>query len=160
MTWVLTGSGQKSEAEVTRLVHEVIQAEDFDRTHFHGFNAHTKMNCFDKSEDATSVDLQDGWKESPVDILVPTRERNPDGNGQPFTIPGLFHRSLTGVIHAIFAEKATKWFHLTPLSESGNLLLQVKNNVSMMSCILQMHGSLHTMIYRSNNVTTDALWNV
>ncbi|KIM61037.1 hypothetical protein SCLCIDRAFT_26188 [Scleroderma citrinum Foug A] len=117
MTWMLMGSGQKSEAEVTRLVHEVIQAEDFDRTHFHGFNAHTEMNRFDKSEDATSVDLQDGWKESPVDILVPTREQNPDGNGQPFTIPGLFHRSLTSVIRAVFAEKAAKWFHLTPFKQ-------------------------------------------
>ena len=114
MTWMMTGSRQKSEAEVTRLVREVIQADDFDRIQFHGFNAHTEMNRFDKSEGATSADLQDAWKESPVDILVPTRERNPDGNGQPFTIPGLFHRSLTGVIRAVFAEKAAKWFHLTP----------------------------------------------
>jgi len=72
MTWMMTGSGQKSEAEVTRLVHDVVQAEDFDRTHFHGFNAHTEMNRFDKSESATSAGLQDGWKESSVDILVPT----------------------------------------------------------------------------------------
>ncbi|KIM50702.1 hypothetical protein SCLCIDRAFT_34065 [Scleroderma citrinum Foug A] len=72
MTWMMTGSRQKSEAEVTRLVREVIQADDFDRTQFHGFNAHTEMNRFDKSEGATSADLQDAWKESPVDILVPT----------------------------------------------------------------------------------------
>ena len=110
----MTGSGQKSEAEVTRLVHDVVQAEDFDRTHFRGFNAHTEMNRFDKSESATSAGLQDGWKESSVDILVPTRERNPDGNGQLFTVPGLFHCSLTGVIRCVFAEKASKWFHLTP----------------------------------------------
>lgn len=113
MTWMITGSRQKSEAEVTRLVHEVIQAEDFDHSHFDGFNAHTQMNHFDKSENATNAGL-DGWKESSVDILVPTRERDPDGNGQPFTISGLFHRSLTSVIRAVFTEKAAKWFHLTP----------------------------------------------
>ena len=117
MTWMITGSRQKSEAEVTRLVHEVIQAEDFDHSHFDGFNAHTQMNHFDKSENATDAGLrQDGWKESSVDILVPTRERDPDGNGQLFTIPGLFHCSLTSVIHAVFTVKAAKWFHLTPFT--------------------------------------------
>ena len=114
MTWMMTGSSQKSEAEVTCLVHEVIQAKDFDHVHFDGFSAHTQMSHFDKFESATSADLQqDGWKESSVDILVPTWEHSPDGNGQPFTIPGLFHHSLTGVIHAVFTEKAAKWFHLT-----------------------------------------------
>ena len=114
----MTGSRQKSEDEVTRLVHEVIQSEDFDRTHLDGFNTHTQMKKFDKSENAPGENsaslLQDSWKESSVYILVPTRERNPDGNGQPFKISGLFHRSLTGVIRAAFAEWAARWFHLMP----------------------------------------------
>ncbi|KIK81965.1 hypothetical protein PAXRUDRAFT_47946, partial [Paxillus rubicundulus Ve08.2h10] len=57
---------------------------------------------------------EDGWKESVADILVPTRERNSNGNGQLFSVPGFFHRSLTAVIRAVFAEEASKWFHLTP----------------------------------------------
>ena len=121
MTWMMTGSRIKSEAEVTRLVDEVLKSEDFDHDHFIGFNAHTEMKHFDKSEiapgDKSGITLnlaQDGWKESTVSISVPTRERCASGNRQEFTIPGLFHHSLTGVIHAVFAEKAAKWFHLTP----------------------------------------------
>jgi hypothetical protein len=120
MTWMLTGSGRKSKAEVTRLIHEVIRSEDFNRNHFIGFNTHTEMKYFDKSENAPghesdSIYLsQDAWKESTVSISVPTRERHADGNGQDFAISGLFHCSLTGIICAVFAEKAAKWFHFTP----------------------------------------------
>lgn len=121
MTWMVTGSRRKSEAEVTRLVHEVINSKDFDRNHFIKFNAHTEMKHFDKSENAPDTESdstphlsQDAWKESTISISVPTRERHAGGNGQDFVIPGLFHRSLTGIIRAVFTEKAAKWFHLTP----------------------------------------------
>lgn len=116
MTWMMTGSRQKSENEVTCLIHEVLQSEDFDHTHLNGFNAYTQMKKFDKSEggeDSTNMQ-QDAWKELSVHILVPMWEHNLDSNGQPFTIPGLFYCSLTGVIHTTFSEKALKWFHLTP----------------------------------------------
>jgi hypothetical protein len=123
MTWMMMGSGRKSEAEVTRLVHEVIKSEDLDHNHFIGFNAHTEMKYFDKSENAPGTESdgmlnlsQDAWKESTISISVPTREQHAggNGNGQDFMVPGLFHRSLAGVVHAVFTEKAAKWFHLTP----------------------------------------------
>ena len=116
MTWMLTGSGRKSEAEITRLA-ETLQSNDFDCRDLRGFNAHTEMRHFDNLEsslDESDPLRQDGWKESSVNILIPTRERNLSGNGQQFTIEGLFHRSLTAVIRAVFAEQAAKWFHLTP----------------------------------------------
>ena len=72
---------------------------------------------FDRSESALDESnplQQDGWKESSVDILIPTQECNPDGNGRQFTIKGLFHRPLTAVIRAVFAGEAAKLFHLTP----------------------------------------------
>ena len=123
MTWMMTGSRMKSEVEVTRLVHEVIESEDFDRNHLIGFNVHTEMKHFDKSKNSprprhesnsTPNLAQDAWKESTISISVPTRERCAGGNGQDFTVPGLFHHSLTGVIRVAFTEKAAKWFHLTP----------------------------------------------
>jgi hypothetical protein len=66
MTWMMTSSRQKSEDEVTRLIHEVIQAEDFDHTHLDQFNAHIQLRKFDNSEntpgeDSTNV-RQDSWK--------------------------------------------------------------------------------------------------
>ena len=118
MTWMITGSRQKSEAELSRLVHEVILSNDFDRSHFTDFNAHTQMRHFDKSENVpdghnTGVQ-QDGWQEGSVNISVPTRERNPDGNEQTFIISGPFHRPLFNVIRAVFSEAAAKSFHFTP----------------------------------------------
>lgn len=117
MTWMMTGSNQLSEAKVTQLVKEVLSAEDFSIQDLNGFNAHTEMGRFDSSEaglDANDIFRRDGWKEAAAEILVPTRERNPSGNGQPFTIPGFHYRPLTAVIHATFSEAASKWFHFTP----------------------------------------------
>jgi len=119
MTWMLTGSKQKSEAEITRLA-ETLQSNDFDCRDLQGFNAHTEMWHFDNLE--SSLDerdplQQDGWKESSVNILIPTREQNLSGNGQQFPIEGLFHRSLTAVICVVFTEWAAKWFHLTPFKQ-------------------------------------------
>ena len=49
MTWMMTGSKQKFEAEITRLAN-MLQADDFDSHDLRGFNAHTEMKHFDRSE--------------------------------------------------------------------------------------------------------------
>ena len=116
MTWMMTGSKQKFEAEITRLAN-MLQADNFDSHDLQGFNAHTEMKHFDRSEntlDEGNPLWQDGWKESSINILVPIQECNPDGNGHQFTIKGLFHWPLTAVIHTVFSGKDAKWFHLTP----------------------------------------------
>ena len=56
MTWMLTGSRRKSEAEITRLV-ETLQSSDFDCCDLQGFNAHTEMWHFDNLE--SSLDEHD-----------------------------------------------------------------------------------------------------
>lgn len=117
MTWMMTGSNRVSEAKVTRLVKEVLSAEDFSIQDLDGFNAHTEMAHFDSSEaglDDSDIFRKDGWRETAAEILVPTREKNPSGNGQLFTVPGFQYRPLTAVIRAAFSEAASKWFHLTP----------------------------------------------
>ena len=81
---MMTGTRQKSEAKVTRLA-SMLQADDFGTHDLCGFNAHTEMKHFDHSESALDESnplWQDGWRESSVEILVPTQERNPDGNGR------------------------------------------------------------------------------
>jgi hypothetical protein len=50
MTWMMTGTNQLSKAKVTRLVKEVLSAEDFSVQDLNGFNAHTEMGRFDSSE--------------------------------------------------------------------------------------------------------------
>ena len=116
MNWMLTRSRQKSEAKITRLTN-ILQADNFNPHDLQGFNAHTQMKLFDNSEsslDENHLLQQDGWQETLVHIEVPTQECNPNGNGQCFTIGGLFHRPLTDVVHAVFTGKNAKLFQLTP----------------------------------------------
>jgi hypothetical protein len=75
------------------------------------------MRRLDSSEaklDVNDIYRRDGWKEVAAEILVPTREKNLNGNGRVFTVPGFQYRPLTAVIHAAFSEAASKWFHFTP----------------------------------------------
>jgi hypothetical protein len=86
MSWKMTNnSGLTSETQVTCLVREVLKAKDFSLDDVSDdFNAHTEMKCFDASEatlDPNSIFQRDRWRESAAKILVPTRERNADGNG-------------------------------------------------------------------------------
>ncbi|KAG1717967.1 hypothetical protein EDB19DRAFT_1651785 [Suillus lakei] len=119
MSWKMTSnSGLTSETQVTRLVRDVLKAKDFSLDDVpDDFNAHTETMRFDASEatlDPNDIFQRDGWTESAAEILVPTREKNADGNGQPFSVPGFHHRPLVAVIHAAFSEASSRWFHLTP----------------------------------------------
>jgi Plavaka transposase len=117
MSWMMTGSDQKSQAEVTRLVKDVMKAEDFNVHDLQHFDAHTEMkrfNASDNSMDPSSILENDGWKKTDVEIIVPSKEKNRNGNGRPFSVSGLVYRPLTAVIKAAFSEQSSKWFHFTP----------------------------------------------
>ncbi|KAI6122721.1 hypothetical protein EDD16DRAFT_1691796 [Pisolithus croceorrhizus] len=117
MKWMLTGSKQKSEVEVTNLVSTVITAEDFRPKDPQGFSAHMEMKWFDMSEKSLHTDhmfRKDGWMEASISIEIPTHDHNPSGNGQTFTIPLFFYHKLTTVIEAAFLSHSFKYFHLAP----------------------------------------------
>ncbi|KAG1886587.1 hypothetical protein F4604DRAFT_1571698, partial [Suillus subluteus] len=119
MSWKMTSnSGLTSETQVTHLVCEVLKAKDFSLDDVpDDFNTHTEMMRFDASEatlDPNDIFQRDNWRELVAEILVLTRERNADGNGQLFTVPGFHYRPLLAVIRAAFSEASSHWFHLTP----------------------------------------------
>ncbi|KAG2061622.1 hypothetical protein BDR06DRAFT_1042018 [Suillus hirtellus] len=94
MSWMMTGSSQKSQAEATCLVKDVIQADDFDIHDLKHFDAHTEMRCFNAAEDSapkTSLLEGDDWKQADVEIMVPSKEKKCNGNGRPFSVSGLFY---------------------------------------------------------------------
>lgn len=120
MSWMLSGGQQKSVAEVTCLASTVLTAEDFCPDDLVAFNARTELHRFDASEkqlDPNNLFRKDGWSESSVTISVPTRERNPTGNGADFAIPGFLHRNLMAVVRAAFSDPGSKWFHFTPFKQ-------------------------------------------
>ena len=117
MTWTITGSPQKSTLEVTRLVHDILQAPDFSTEELAGFDAHMETHHLDATQNTVRKDdpfSQDKWQCRSMDIAIPTWEKNPVGNGKTFMVEGLYYRPLLDVIRAVFAEASSKSFHLTP----------------------------------------------
>ncbi|KAF8834144.1 hypothetical protein BDN67DRAFT_985532 [Paxillus ammoniavirescens] len=116
MTWKRSGSSQKLDMEVTCLVTDVLKAPDFEVKDLTDFSASKEVKRLDAALDTESSSLfqRDGWSKCSIQILVPTREKNLGGNGEPFHVPKFMHRSITSVIRAAFSESTSKWFHLTP----------------------------------------------
>ncbi|KAG1751260.1 uncharacterized protein EDB91DRAFT_1045429, partial [Suillus paluster] len=100
MSWMVTGSDQKLMAEVKHLVNNVIKVEDFNLHNFEHFNLDVQTKNFDNSEDSADMGVlqRDGWKQANVEIMVPSKGKNPGGNGHPFSVSGLFYRPLIAVI--------------------------------------------------------------
>ena len=74
MSWKLTGSNQKSNEELTRLVKEVIQAPDFKIADLAEFNALTESRKLDNEgtgvTDVAGAFSHDGWKEATPEISI------------------------------------------------------------------------------------------
>ena len=121
MAWQLTGSGEKSSAETTQLVHDVLLADDFKLEDLSGFNAETAIRNMDRSEanlasDSKSVE-QDDWKtDVNVDIPVPSHKKCSEGSERKFTVRGLAYCPLVSVIQTAFMDAVSKWFHFTPFT--------------------------------------------
>ena len=119
LTWKLTGNSQKSSNEVTRLVHDVIQAVYFNIDDLGNFNASKQLK---RLEDGVTPDSnmafdRDGWNEAMPEIIIPTREKQQEGKRHVFQVPGLMYRSLTAVIKTTFSEPIAKSFHFTPFKQ-------------------------------------------
>ncbi|KAF8896664.1 hypothetical protein BD779DRAFT_1466557 [Infundibulicybe gibba] len=105
MQWATSGSNKKTETEITRLAKSVLCAPDFNTADLIGFDAHRENARLDGSEKDIPEDspfAKDGWRETSVDINIPSNAR-----GVPpskFSIPGLHHRSLVEVIKTAFLE--------------------------------------------------------
>jgi hypothetical protein len=112
MTWMNSGSHQKSEAEVSRLVKDVIQAEDFTLKDLDGFSVKKSLRALDNNGKKGTVIFPDDWLETDITIQIPTRSK--EDSSRPFTIPGFHYRPLVAVIRAAFADIQASAFHLLP----------------------------------------------
>ena len=143
MKWKSTSSNLKSNAEVTRLVHDVLKALDFNIQELSSLNASHETSHFDaiKKEippkDAFGVDR---WKCMSINISVPTRENKKEGNGWMFSIDGVLYRPiLDSMLYKRYLQRHRRGLSISHLSSgSGNPLLQVMNNVCMMNCMPPM----------------------
>ena len=117
MSWKNSGSAQKSNSEVNRLVHEVLQAPDFNAKDLVSFDASTETSRFDTAEKEIppeDVFAIDRWKHTTINISVPTREKKKEENGVTFSVDGLCYRPILDVVWVVFAKESSKSFHLMP----------------------------------------------
>ena len=101
MSWKTTRSSLKSNSEVTRLVHEVLQAPDFniaDLSRFDASREAAQFNTAEKSIPPEDVFRINRWKHTTIEISVPTREKKKEGNGVTFSVDSLRYRPILNVV--------------------------------------------------------------
>ena len=117
MQWFNSRSHQKSAGETERLVWEVICVEDFDSQDLAGFNICSQNKILDASEGQT-LHSGDGWKESSVDIDLPTGIKGLETGQKIFTISGLHHQSLLSVLKSTMIDPSTaSHLHFSPFKQ-------------------------------------------
>jgi hypothetical protein len=112
MSWMNSGSHQKSETEIQRLVRDVLQADDFDIKHLEGFSVKKSLQDLDKDEGEEKVSFPDDWIKTDVTIGIPTKSR--EEGPKAYSISGFHYRPLVEVIRAAFADMQAGAFHLLP----------------------------------------------
>ncbi|EGO03108.1 hypothetical protein SERLA73DRAFT_150613 [Serpula lacrymans var. lacrymans S7.3] len=114
MQWMYSGSKHKSIHEINCLVHEVILAEDFKPQELENFSTQKENRLLDSSGPEGLSGFSNNWKAADVVVGVPTRAPDGSGNGQPYTICGLYYCCLVEAIKAVFSKASASQFHLLP----------------------------------------------
>lgn len=112
ITWMNSGSHQKSETEVMHLVRDVIHAEDFDPRDLDGFSVRRSLRALDNDKGRGPVVFPDDWLETDITLEIPTRAGG--DQSKSFSIPGFHFRPLIAVIRSAFADVQASAFHLLP----------------------------------------------
>ena len=114
--WFCSGTGQKSTADVQRLIDDVILHKDFKVEELQGVKLASKLKKLDAFE--SSLEGQ-GWKKADIKISVPCpKEKVAESQAVEFKIEGLLYRDLTMIIkNACQDETTAENFHVTPFEE-------------------------------------------
>ena len=110
MNWKDSGATTKSDAEVNRLVNDILLDPNFKVEDLQGFNVAKENRQSDAAE--KNSPFLDSFQTANIDIEIPSGVK-----GIPpatFTVPGLLYRKLTAVIQAAFSSPLASHFHLTP----------------------------------------------
>jgi hypothetical protein len=110
MNWKDSGTSMKSDAEVNRLVKDVLLDSNFKLEDLQGFNVARENQRSDAAEKKSP--FFDSFQTADIDIEVPSGIKGiPPGT---FSVPGLLYRKLTAVIHAAFSSPLASHFHFSP----------------------------------------------
>jgi hypothetical protein len=112
MTWMNSGSHQKSEAEVTRLVKDVLQSEDFSLKDLDGFSVKRSLRALDNDGSRGTASFPDDWIKTSINLEIPSKSK--DEESRSFSVSGFHYRPLVAVIRSAFADIQASAFHLFP----------------------------------------------
>ena len=118
MWWQYTGTDLKSDAEMQRLVDDVILDPDFDKEELRGFSVEREKARLDKfnEEGGDSFTPETGWQEMTVNLKLPrakTRYANED-DIPIATVSGIWVRDLLQTLVAGCEEDIASQFHWCP----------------------------------------------
>ena len=109
MNWKDSGSSTKSDAEVNRLVNDVLLEPNFKLEDLRGFNAARENQQSDAAEKKSP--FFDSFQSTDIDIEVPSSTSSvPPGK---FAVPGLLYHKLTAIIQAAFSSPHASHFHFS-----------------------------------------------
>jgi len=131
MNWKDSGTSTKSDAEVNRLVKDVLLDPNFKLEDLLGFNVARENQRSDAAE--KNSPFFDSFQTADINIEVPSGTKGvPPGT---FAVPGLLYRKLTAVIQAAFSESSPlashfhfspfKLFHRSPSGEEERVFSEV-----------------------------------
>ncbi|RXW14635.1 hypothetical protein EST38_g11213 [Candolleomyces aberdarensis] len=114
--WQVTGSNEKSNAEMDRLVSQVFADPNFNVEDARRFKAQQVANEIDKQQENQQTQSRNSFlgrfKETTVPIDVPSGSASKPA--RTFNIPGLHYRPLVDLIQSAFAHPLAAQFHLSP----------------------------------------------
>ena len=110
MNWKDSGAPTKSDAEVNRLVKDVLLDPEFKLEDLRGFSVARENQQSDAAEKKSP--FFDSFQTADINIEVPSGVKGvPPGI---FAVPGLLYRKLTAIIQAAFSSPLASHFHLSP----------------------------------------------
>jgi Plavaka transposase len=112
ISWMNSGSNQKSETEMSRLVKEVMLAEDFNTKDLEDFSVRKSLRELDNDPAGKKIKFPDDWMEASVTIQIPMKSK--EDEARPFSVSGLHFRPLVEVIRSAFTDIQASAFHLSP----------------------------------------------
>ena len=118
MWWQHTGSKLKSDAELDRLVHEVLDDDRFSKEELKGFRAaraKQHLNEYSESSGEEFSPRGDGWRSSSVTLALPKSgvAHESDKAIPKFVVRGIWTRSIVDVVVSACREKSARdmfWF--------------------------------------------------
>ena len=119
MWWQHTGSKMKSDAEIDRLVNEVLDDEKFSKDELKGFRAaraKQRLDDYSQSPNEEFSPQGDGWRSSSVTLALPQSGVAYDSDKAipKYRVRGIWTRSIVDVVVSACREKSARDFFWFP----------------------------------------------